>query len=195
VTPGDLEIARVALEYLKAILSVQVVVGVVVMLLVCMFRSQIKAKLDQLLHLEAPGVKVDFQTQALAQAAELAPAERERIAAAEGAASAFAKLWIYERAVRVIFQSQILLLRHLRGRPNGTEKKRALEQFYWQSTSKDYAGPYTYDLYLGFLASNGFVTIGPPPDPDVSIAPNGRGFLDYIDNNPDVSLWIYQRPA
>ncbi len=200
-----MEWARLALDYLKVLLSTPVIIGAVIVLFMCRFRSSIRAMLERPFTFRAPGGfeatvggQAEVAQEVAQQGAQLtraepaaAPVPPEQVAMLQQ----IGRWWMYERLYRVIFRSQIELLRFLAGQPNRQARVSELMPFYQQAVTRGLlAAAYPFENYLNFLRTSLLIQWTGPgvgQEPVVTLTRWGGEFLDYIANSNYV--WTVER--
>lgn len=198
-----MEIAQLVLEYLKALLTAQVMGAAVVVFFLLRFRPAINDVIGRILSAKGPGgFEATFDAQrkateegkktleeakpeALAVRAHdtLEPADQARIEAAAETARQFGRWWLFEKIYRSIFRSQIMLLRYLDAAPGRRAQATELWQFYQLGILGQGVAPATYpwENYVRFLGNWHLITwAGPLGQEEVSLTDDGHEFLAYI---------------
>ena len=168
-----MEIARLVLDFLKALLSPQVVTGAVIVFFLVFFKLPVVQLIGRIKSLKGPvGTGAEFGEQ-LRTAEEVKPqlAKTHGVVAGEQltlvdappgpaiatptplpaqqaaalqAAQTLARWWVFEKVYRGIFKSQIELLRQLERNPNHRASWSELQVFYQQGILAQGIAPVTY---------------------------------------------------
>lgn len=206
-----LEIARLFLEYLKVFLSPHIAIVGAVLFFLLKYKAAVEvaltsrrisvkgpggweATIDQQRQATEHGTEAVHEAQQLAQTAlqvrvadDVATDEiRRSLQQAQQLAQHYARWWAFEKIYRVIFRSQIYLLRHLQTRPDCRARWTELRSFYEQGGVPTLA--YPYENYMHFLRNNGLIewTTAPYPggaEADVTLTDMGVDFLGYLATN------------
>ncbi len=203
----EMEIARLVLEYLRVLLSPQVVSGAVIVFSLVAFRVPVERLIDRIRSVRGPGgTGADFGEQLrtaeevkpeLAKTHELKAGEQLTVTDAGGARTTpaptdaqqalerLARWWAFEKIYRAIYRSQIDLLRFLERNPDHRASWSELQVFYQQGILAQGVPPqaYPYQNYMTFLANVGLIQWTTPPgapEAQVTLTPLGDEFLHYL---------------
>jgi hypothetical protein len=167
-------------------------VGVLLAILLFKFRDEISTLLQRDIQAETPFGKLAFnqqQSEPLQQQAEAEEAPAEEVPATTTATttaatpvdaeSAWRQLYSFEFAYRIIYGTQLALLKHLNAVPRASADD--LDWFYQQHLTFARAQFPNWNLprsdYLQFLVNQWLVTV---TDDQYAISPHGVEFLVYL---------------
>jgi hypothetical protein len=183
--------ARLLLEYLRVVFSPQVIAGVVIIFFLARFRPSIEAAFARLTGFKGAGIEASFdaqrqvakQEQDVLREAQHSPKPEE----VEGLQT-LARWWAFERIWRMIYKSQVQLLRYLQSAAGRKARWNELIQFHHQGLTSQGVPPalYPYENYMLFLRNMGLIAWTGDPgtaDVEVTLTDLGQEFLGYIATN------------
>jgi len=187
-----MEVAKLILEYLKAVLVWPVSVGIILIVFLLKFRAGIEDLLKRMQEGEGYGIRLKATAPAEQQklATEVKPllpldeAERFAMEHPKEAVQEYRRLtdnFLWEKSFNLIYGTQMDLLSALEKKGSVGEKYVDLTVYHQEFIKRSQVTGLQFTQYVGFLKQVGFVEIsGDANDAVVKITPNGINFLSYV---------------